>query len=219
MKKILFHAAEAKLYQTKEGILKDRIEKTYRHPQLDLKIRRMRTRAEARLLTKALQAGIPVPQLLQQTETTLLLEEIKGKKLADTLDTASNKQALIKELGKIIAKLHNANLIHGDLTTSNILITIVSKARKPSKLNPSPKRISDTRLTLIDFGLGYESNKIEDKATDLHVFKEALEAKHYRHAETLWTTFLASYTKATTNKQIITQLAKVELRGRYKQQF
>ena len=201
MMKLLFHAAEAKVYHTKEGILKDRIEKSYRHPALDRKIRINRTKKEARLLTKAKVAGISVPGILQQAETILILEEIKGKKLAHTIDKASNKQALIKQLGTIIAQLHNNHLIHGDLTTSNVLCTKLSK------------------LTLIDFGLGFESQKPEDKATDLHVLKEALEAKHYKHAKTLWTTFLTSYKATILDKRVLERLTAVEKRGRYKQQF
>lgn len=227
--KLLFHAAEAKIYRTKEGILKDRIVKTYRHSALDTKLRRIRTRAEARLLQKAKHAGIPVPHLLHHTETTLIVEEIQGKKLADTLDTAKNKQALMQELGTTIANLHNAHLIHGDLTTSNILLTnkpAKKVKQSKNKQNLSPKHTRDNshqqnkaNIVIIDFGLGSESARIEDKATDLHVFKEALEAKHYQHAETLWKTFLKGYNQTTNNKNILKQLTKVEARGRYKQQF
>lgn len=222
MKKLLFHAAEAKIYKTKEGVLKDRIKKTYRHPQLDLKLRKTRTKTEARLLIKAQQVGIPVPHLKQQTETTLLLEEVKGKKIADTLDKATNKQTLVKQLGTLIAQLHNAHLIHGDLTTSNIIL----RTKKRIIKNRSPSRTSDTRrsptksnLVLIDFGLGYESARAEDKATDLHVFKEALEAKHYQDATKLWTAFLTSYTKTIKDTRVLERLTAVEKRGRYKQQF
>ncbi|MBM3230545.1 Kae1-associated serine/threonine protein kinase [Candidatus Pacearchaeota archaeon] len=206
MKKLLFHAAEAKIYKTKEGILKERSVKSYRHPHLDLKLRKTRTKTEARLLIKAKQAGIPVPHLKQQTETTLLLEEVKGKKLADTLDKATNKQTLVKQLGTLIAQLHNAHLIHGDLTTSNIMIH-------------EKKKDTKTNLVLIDFGLGYESARAEDKATDLHVFKEALEAKHYQDATKLWTAFLTSYTKTIKDTRVLERLTAVEKRGRYKQQF
>jgi Kae1-associated kinase Bud32 len=201
MKTLLAHGAEAKIYHTKQGVLKDRITKNYRHPELDVKLRRTRTKTEARLLTKAREAGIPVPRVIQQTETTLTLEKIRGKKLAEILDKTSQKEQIADMFGQQIAQLHNSGIIHGDLTTSNILYT----AKK--------------ELVFIDFGLGYASQRTEDKATDIHVLKEALEAKHYQTVHIIWPRILKAYAQRITDTKVLAQLTKVEARGRYKQQY
>ena len=99
----------------------------------------------------------------------------------------------MEKLGEQTAKLHDAGIIHGDLTTSNAIL-----------------RNSD--IFVIDFGLSFFSHKIEDKAVDLHLIKQALEAKHYQNWEKLFSAFLKGY----KNKEVIERLKKVEARGRYK---
>ena len=97
-----------------------------------------------------------------------------------------------------IAKLHNVDIIHGDLTTSNILV--------------------HDKIYFIDFGLGFISTKVEDKAVDLHIIKKALESKHYTHAEECFKYLLEGYTKENTETAtILRRLEKVEKRGHYKQ--
>ena len=75
------------------------------------------------------------------------------------------------------------------------------------------------KVYFIDFGLGFHSSKAEDKATDLHVLKEALEAKHPASSEELWNNILQGYKKSKNAKATIGRLEKVELRGRYKEQY
>jgi len=102
-------------------------------------------------------------------------------------------------MGINLALLHNAEIIHGDLTTSNMII-------------------SKETLYFIDFGLGFQSNKVEDKAVDLHLIKQALEAKHYEISKECFKFILAGYKQEAKNfNQILARLKKVESRGRYKQ--
>jgi TP53 regulating kinase-like protein len=99
-------------------------------------------------------------------------------------------------LGEEVSKLHEEDIIHGDLTTSNILL-------------------KGKRIYIIDFGLGFISNRIEDKAVDLHLIKQALEAKHFQNWEILFKSFITNY-QPKDKEKILSQLKKVESRGRYK---
>jgi Kae1-associated kinase Bud32 len=200
MKKILQQGAEAVIYLNKNIIIKDRIKKSYRIPEIDDRIRKLRTKSEAKLLTKASEI-INSPKPAQSLEHSFIIEMpfIDGKKLSDNLDNfPTSKQKLICEkIGESVAKLHEHNIIHGDLTTSNMIL-------------------KDKKVFFIDFGLGFISNKIEDKAVDIHLFKEALEARHFRSWETLFKEFLEGYKIYSEHKKVLEQMKKVEMRGRYR---
>lgn len=196
--KQIAQGAEAIILENKNTITKNRIPKSYRIPILDIKLRKSRTRKEARLLEKAIQF-IPVPKVLHQSEFELKLENIKGKKLAQYLEKLPSQ--IYQQIGKNLAILHNHDIIHGDLTTSNMIY--------------SPK---ENKTFFIDFGLGFESPKAEDKAVDLHVLKEALQAKHCKIAESAWHSIFQAYKNNSKNPaQIVSRLEAVEKRGRYKQ--
>ena len=200
MKSIIAQGAEAIIKKSGKNIIKDRIMKSYRIPQLDNKLRKQRTKKEVKLLEKS-KSLIPVPKIISSTESSITLEEIKGKKLASCLDTAKNQEDICKQIGNNIAILHDNNIIHGDLTTSNMIL-------------------SKNQIYFIDFGLGFESQRAEDKAVDLHVLKEALEAKHFKKAEQLWHIVLESYKKTSKySKETLKRLEAVEKRGRYKQSY
>ena len=192
MKKIIGQGAEAIIYQSKDTVLKDRIKKNYRIKQIDDKLRKNRTRAEARLLERVRRAGLKAPKVLEIKENQLVIEYIDGEKFRDYL-LRTKDYKIMKELGKLVLKLHKANVIHGDLTTSNII-----------------KQNED--IYFIDFGLSQFSEKIEDKAVDLHLFKECLKSKHYDICEKSWKFFLEGY----KDKDVLNRLKIVESRGRYK---
>lgn len=201
MGKIIAQGAEAFIERSGQNIIKKRISKGYRYPELDEKLRRLRTRTEARLIEKALQ-HITVPAIRATNEQTkeLVIEYVAGKKVAEILDKTKKLQAYAKQIGKSVAKLHDANIIHGDLTTSNMLV-------------------KGSTIYFIDFGLGFQSARIEDKAVDLHVLKEALEARHPKVWQRVWNQILKSYKSSKHYKETITRLNKVEQRGRYKNQY
>ena len=201
MKNIISQGAEAILIKENSLIIKNRIKKSYRIPQLDEKLRKQRTRKEIRILEKA-SLLIPVPKIISFSEKSniIKMEYINGKKLSDHLDRLKNAIKISEMIGKNIAKLHDNNIIHGDLTTSNMIY-------------------SKNKVYFIDFGLSFESSKIEDKAVDLHLIKEALEAKHFKHADKLFKSILQGYKTSKNYKETLSRLKKVELRGRYKQQY
>jgi len=199
--KILAQGAEAKIILSENQIIKEREKKSYRILSLDNKIRKLRTRAEAKIMQKASQI-ISVPKVLESNENTkkITMEFIKGNKLSkdlDRLDLKEQKQ-ILNQIGQSIAKLHKEDIIHGDLTTSNMIL-------------------KKEKVYFIDFGLAFQNAKYEDKAVDIHLLKQALEAKHFKHWEELYEEFVKGYKKENPNSRIIfDRLKAVEKRGRYR---
>ncbi len=202
MKNIIQQGAEAIIFlDENKNVVKERISKSYRLKELDEKIRKLRTRSETKLLEKAGKI-ISVPEVIQSDEKSkkIIMEFVEGKKLSDFLNDFSleKQKQIIKQVGKSLAKLHNQSLIHGDLTTSNLIL-------------------KDDKIYFIDFGLGYHSAKLEDKAVDIHLFKQALEAKHFLNWKILFEEFLKSYSEeCEESEKVLAQLEKVEKRGRYR---
>src|SRR3989344_6494536 len=146
---------------------------------------------------------IPVPTLIKTDEKEKIeMQFILGKKLSESLDKLKNSLKICKKIGENIAKLHDSGIIHGDLTTSNMIYNQ-----------------KENKVYFLDFGLGYESSKIEDKAVDLHLIKQALEAKHFKNYEKFFKTILKGYEISKNHKEVLKRLEKVESRGRYKQQY
>lgn len=196
--KFIAQGAEAVITLDKEKIIKSRIKKSYRHPKLDFQIRKSRSKAEAKILAKCLESEINVPKVLSKSDFDIDMEYIKGDRLSETLNSYPEKKQfqIMKKIGKQAAKLHEINIIHGDLTTSNMILKV-------------------EEAFLIDFGLSFISSKIEDKAVDIHLIKQALEAKHYLLHENLFKKFLERYIWEDS-KKVLERLKVVEKRGRYK---
>lgn len=192
--------AEAIIYLDKD-IIKHRIEKSYRHKDIDIKLRKFRTRRESKILKKLEQLNFPAPKLIKtdEKEMKIVMEYINAPRLRDALEKKDHKK-LCKEIGEKIAFLHNNDIIHGDLTTSNMLLT----TEPPNK------------LYFIDFGLSFFSKRLEDKAVDLHLLRQALESKHHKIWEDCFSSILKGYKKAQDYKEILNRFKKVESRGRYK---
>ena len=184
--------AEGEIYfDADRGVaVKKRVSKKYRHPQIDKSIILKRTRAEAKLLKKLYPIS---PKLLSQTESEIEMEHIKGDLLKDIL---TNQPQLAKEIAKTVTILHNKDVMHGDLTTSNMMK-------------------SQGKVRLIDFGLAKTTTKIEDKAVDLHLFKQALISKHFQVEKEVWQSFIKYYSP-DQKEQILKRLKEVSLRGRNK---
>lgn len=262
--KTLAQGAEAIITLKDKVVTKNRIPKSYRIKILDEKIRKQRTKAETKLLLKASKI-VSVPELLtirggrvisrerkgnpvtsgvrsregKSLNHQIKMQHIKGQKLSDYLNKfpITKQKHICKQIGQSIAKLHNENIIHGDLTTSNMILSPPS-SKKISPLTKFPakksgkadfvvtNRASAPNIYFIDFGLGFISHKIEDKAVELHLLKQALEAKHFQNWETLFKEVIKGYSKSSKGgmqkgwaleaKKILKQLEKVERRGRYK---
>jgi len=190
--------AEAILYRDKDTLVKERIRKSYRIKEIDEKLRARRTSLEARLLRKA-KPLISVPGVIDEDKFSIRMEYIDGKKIKDVLDER-NCEELCKIIGKNIATLHNFDIIHGDLTTSNMIL----------------KHKFD--IYFVDFGLGFVSKRFEDKAVDLFLLHEALESTHFEILERAWSIILKAYKENYAGAEnTLKTMEKIEKRRRYKE--
>ena len=185
---IIARGAEAVIEKESNIIIKRRIKKGYRIKVLDEYLRKKRTRNEARLMIEAKRNGVKVPDILEVDEKNFLIKMkfIEGKKLSEY-----DEILCCEEIGKVVKKLHEAGIIHGDLTTSNLIE-------------------SKEGIYVIDFSLGFFSKKVEDKAVDLILLKRALETRHKNWVE-CWKKILDAY----GNKDGIEHIPKIEKRWRY----
>ncbi|MBI2105467.1 Kae1-associated serine/threonine protein kinase [Candidatus Woesearchaeota archaeon] len=192
--KIIKQGAESVIFLDKDKIIKHRVSKKYRIKDIDEKIRKLRTRSEAKLLQTA-RVNVPKIININEKEMKIEMEYLQGDLIKNIFDELKEKERLelCKNLGKEISDLHSQDIIHGDLTTSNLIL-------------------KDNEIYFIDFGLGFISKKIEDKAVDLHLLKQALESKHYKSFPQSYNEILKHY----KHKDVLKRLEKVEKRGRYK---
>jgi len=199
---IIARGAEAVLKKEGEKLIKERISKGYRIKEIDNLLRSERTEHESRLINEARRNGVNVPLILEKdlNKMELVMEFLDGPVLRDELPKlpkARQKEVCIT-IGKMIGELHKAGIIHGDLTTSNMIL-------------------HNKMVYFIDFGLGFFSKNVEDKAVDLHLIKEALIAKHNKIWKSCFNNILKGYKSilGSKTKKIIERLNAVEKRGRY----
>lgn len=205
--KLISKGAEADLWldprwNGKKVVIKKRVKKGYRHEGLDKSIRRFRTIHEADIIHRAKQAGIPTPVIYQvdPLEATFYMQYIKGEKVRDIVDQMEfeeNKE-IFKTIGCLAGRLHKAGIIHGDLTTSNLIK-------------------SGNTIVFIDFGLGEISSEAEKRGVDLHLMRRMLTSTHYKYADFLFKSFEEGYTSimGTEAKETIRRMSEIERRGRY----
>lgn len=194
---IVARGAEAVITRADGAIVKQRLPKSWRHPQIDSQIIRQRTRREAKIIEKLSGIGFPAPRLLKLDEEGLAIhmERLDGQKLADVLEQDHVRAG--QEIGMKLALLHAAGIIHGDPTTSNMIKT--------------------DQIYFIDFGLSHISDKVEHKAVDLHLLERSLESKHHTVAKDCFCAVLEAYRRHEPDASaVLERFEKVKKRGRYK---
>jgi bifunctional N6-L-threonylcarbamoyladenine synthase / protein kinase Bud32 len=190
----LKRGAEAVITFTGNTAVKRRVSKRYRVSALDKHLIAERTRAEARLLAAARKGGVPTPVISDITGDALAMEYVDGPLL-----TGNISETTIQEAGRMVGRLHTAGIMHGDLTTSNMVL-----------------RNSDRKCVLIDFGLSLVTPEIEQRGVDIHVFFQTLESTVPEQAELLKTAFIAGYTETFDGAaDVIRREHEIRLRGRY----
>jgi len=199
--KIIKRGAEAILYLEKDHLVKERIKKSYRVTQIDEKLRKFRTRKEAKLMSGAKRCGVETPNIISVDENNfkIIMDFIDGKRLKEFFNETDdgNRKETAKNLGKSIGLLHKHGIVHGDLTTSNMIL-------------------KDNKIFFIDFGLGEFSKRIETQAVDLSVLKEAFKSTHFKHLNLLWESFIKGYKQTNDNfNKVLGTLNDIEKRGRY----
>ncbi len=196
--KMISEGAEARIFSDDGRIIKERTVKSYRIPEIDESIRKFRTKRESKVIQELLKINFPVPKILSSSEKTkkIEMELIEGRKVRDIM-TGKNTASLGLEIGEKIGRMHKQGIIHGDLTTSNMIL--------------------NKEVYFIDFGLSFFSQKTEDKAVDLHLLRQALESKHHLIWKKAFASALKGYMESEPNaNEILKRLEKVEERGRNK---
>jgi TP53 regulating kinase-like protein len=205
---LLKKGAEASLYleewHNRKVMIKRRLPKKYRLPQLDLEIRSQRTRTEPNIIHKAKMAGVPTPTILMvdMAEANIIMEFVNGKQVKEILDHISPEKRLqlSSNIGRMIGRLHKYGIIHGDLTTSNMILTPYGK------------------VVFVDFGLSERSKELEAKGVDLHLMKRALQSTHYKHAKKCFEAVIRGYAEVVGEKEVnkvTDKIQEIEKRGRY----
>jgi TP53 regulating kinase-like protein len=200
--------AEASLYleywNNRKVIMKRRHPKKYRIPELDLLIRTQRTLHEPNIIHNAKEAGVPTPTIfmVDVEDANIIMEFVEGKQIKEVLDAVSKEERLkvCKLVGKLIGRLHGNGIIHGDLTTSNMIMTPYG------------------RVVFVDFGLSERSVELEPMGVDLHLMKRTLQSTHYKYAKECFKAVMDGYEKALgkeETKKVTVKIREIERRGRY----
>ncbi|MFC2142866.1 KEOPS complex kinase/ATPase Bud32 [Candidatus Aenigmatarchaeota archaeon] len=195
--KMISQGAEAKLFKDKDILTKERIKKSYRLEEIDHMLRKRRTKKEAKLLARAKRAGVLTPKIIDVDKYSIKMEFIEGSIVKDIVNKKNHKK-LAELIANGVGKLHSSDIIHGDLTTSNMIL-------------------KNDDLFFIDFGLGFHSSRIEDKANDIYLLRQIIESTHFEVFESFWDTFLSIYAKKyKDSRTVISTIKKIEKRGRYR---
>jgi TP53 regulating kinase-like protein len=188
-------------------IMKKRVIKRYREANLDYKLRHYRTIHESLLIHDAKMAGVPTPVIYQidVLNTTIIMEYIEGERIKEVLEYLKEKtqENICKRTGSLIGKLHYHGIIHGDLTTSNMIIN------------------KDETIYFIDFGLGEFSNELEERAMDILIVRRSLESTHYKYFKECFKAIIKGYSDEIGEikaKEVVRRMKEISRRGRYNEE-
>ncbi|KOX77364.1 TP53-regulating kinase [Melipona quadrifasciata] len=223
---LIAQGAEARVYKGiylgKPTLIKERFEKKYRHADLDKRLTKDRIKAECRAIIRAKAAGIATPAIylanlerrciyMEYIENAVILKEFIDKKVSKETNDDRLLNFIAQGLGTIIAKLHLKNIIHGDLTTSNVLLKNIDDDHIKKYKNAA------NNFVIIDFGLARIESSVEDKAVDLYVLERSLLSAH-SEKPLLFSKIFDIYQKHYANKnqckEIVSKYKEVQLRGR-----
>jgi TP53 regulating kinase-like protein len=204
--KMLYQGAEAKICKSKymdfDVVEKRRISKSYRIKEIDEQLISYRTREEAKLIIEARKNGVSVPIIfdVDQENGIITMEYLKGRRIKDIFNLISEKERaeICNKIGISIGRLHRKNIIHGDITTSNMIY-------------------QEGKIHFIDFGLGEINSEIEAKGVDLHVLMEAIESAHSRFSSSF--NYVIEGYKSENKKDagsVIKKIDEIVKRGRYR---
>jgi len=204
---LIYRGAEADVYRGRwcglPAVFKFRKPLEYRLPKLDATIRGQRTVRESQMIHLAKEAGVRSPFLYYSSpvEALLVMEDLGGVRLKSVLDDAKTKRLapLSRKVGESVGRLHSAGIMHGDLTTSNIMVI-------------------GSEVGFIDFGLSVHTSRLEDHAVDLRLIKETLTGAHNSASRSFMRGVLEGYSTVLGNAKTdgaVRKLREIERRGRY----
>jgi len=197
--KQIAQGAEAVVFSDGKTVVKHRFAKAYRHPELDKSIRQFRTRREGKVIARLNEKGLGSLQLISvdDKEMKITMTHLDGDLLKDVIH--SDPSGYGSRLGALIGKLHSNDIIHGDITTSNVIDC-------------------NGELHFVDFGLSAFTIKLEDKAVELHLLFRALQSKHPSEADIVFEKVISAYLETyPEGKPVVDRYIKqVSQRGRNK---
>ncbi len=199
------HVEDFTLHPLGKGkvVVKHRVPKRYRIRELDLSLREARTSLEARLLSDAKRAGVLTPPVYEvdRENMRVVMEYVEGRPLKEVLEEMGREERrrVCREIGRYVARLHRKGLVHGDLTTSNLLLT------------------PGGDLYLVDFGLGEYTSSLEARGVDLHLLRRALQSVHFRIAEEAYREICSAYLRefGKGGREVLARAEEIARRGRY----
>lgn len=147
------------------------------------------------MLSVAKLAGVlsPFVYFIDPKRCEIVMEFILGRSAKEIMNADLSLQ-----MGKYTGLLHSGNIVHGDLTSSNFIVS--------------------RRLVLLDFGLSFYSERLEDKAVDVRLIKEIYSSAHFPLYEPLLENFLTGYIGIMGQnraRKILEKVSDIERRGRY----
>jgi len=192
--------AEATVTLGSDRVHKDRAPRSYRHPELDERLRTERTRQEVRLTSEARRHGVPTPLVLDvdPDEARIVFQRVGEADLRESLSADT-----VAAVGGHLARIHDAGFVHGDPTTRN------------ARVAPRTEANRERRVYLIDFGLGYYTSEPEDHAMDLHVLAQSLAGTADDPAGLFAAAREAYRAESDHADAVFASLADIEGRGRY----
>ena len=205
---LLHRGAEADLSLARIGpwrvVVKRRVKKEYRNPTLDEQIRHDRTLSEASRIHEAKTSGARVPSIVgvDVENNAIVMTHLDGRVARGCLDDMSVNEArkLLRSIGQQVGLLHTAGIVHGDLTTSNV---IVSPSGAPF---------------IVDFGMSRRSIEAEDRGVDLHLLQRSIVASHSKDPSSMMNAMIRGY-EQTAGKRVAgstwRKAREIARRGRY----
>ena len=201
---ILGCGAEATVYRTKylgrDAVVKTRTPKTYRHSDLDTRLRSLRTKNEVRIMAEARKNGVRTPVIydIDMRSFNITMEFVAGRKVKEVLDSEPSHAAEICEkIGETVAKLHNGRISHGDLTTSNMIL------------------MPDGNICVLDMSMGTMPAETEDLGVDVHLLQRAFTSAHSGLGDAMDAMISAYAKKMRDSANVLKRVEDIRNRGRY----
>ena len=209
---LLAQGAECRLWTgfalNRRLVRKERFVKEYRNASLDERLTKERTRAEVRALIRLKERsptlGPLVPTIYFVSDREIVMDQLVAAQTVSQFSRQHSFQEcgwLYELLGTTIALVHQVGIIHGDLTTTNFMLTGNQLALIP-----------------IDFGLASFSESDEDRAVDLYVLERSLlinDIEHYAGLTQILDAYCAQM-GSERGSQVMGKLEDVRQRGRKK---
>jgi len=144
---------------------------------------------------------VPTIYHIDPETSSFMMEYIHGVTLKEELTSLSpeERRTRCQLLGRLLARMHDGGIVHGDMTISNVISI-------------------DGKLFMIDFGLGGFSRETEDRGVDVLLLNRAMKSTHIRFHSDIFAAFTKGYTAEAGRKvgqETLDKMHEIEKRGRY----